>query len=60
MPPASKETKGIATVQFFDGPHDPLTLFGPVKVLDAKMSILEASPTGGGLGLGEVVHQWEE
>ena len=60
MPPASKETKGSATVQFFDGPHDPLTFFGPVKVLDAKMSILEASPAGSGLGLGEVVHQWEE
>ena len=60
MPPATQETKGTATVQFFDGPHDPLTFFGPVKVLDAKMSILEASPTGGGLGLGEVVHQWEE
>jgi acetoacetate decarboxylase len=60
MPPATKGTKGTATVQFFDGPHDPLTFFGPVKVLDAKMNIMEASPTGGGLGLGEVVHQWEE
>jgi acetoacetate decarboxylase len=59
MPPPTKETKGTATVQFFDGPHDPLTFFGPVKVLDAKMNITEASPTGG-LGLGEVVYQWEE
>jgi len=59
MPPATKGTKGIATVQFFDGPHDPLTFFGPIKVLDAKMDIIEASPTGG-LGLGEVVYQWEE
>ncbi len=59
MPPPGKETKGVATVQFFDGPHDPLTFFGPVKVLDAKMSITEASPTGG-LGLGDVVYQWEE
>jgi hypothetical protein len=49
----------IATVQFFDGPHDPLTFFGPVKGLGAKMNVTEASPTGG-LGLGEVVHQWEE
>jgi acetoacetate decarboxylase len=60
MPPATKGTKGIATVQFFDGPHDPLTFFGPIKVLDAKMNIMEASTTDGGLGLGEVVYQWEE
>ncbi len=60
MPPAAKGTKGIATVQFFDGPHDPLTFFGPVKVLDAKMSSSEGSATDGGLGLGEVVSQWEE
>ena len=53
------DTKGIATVQFFDGPHDPLTFFGPVKVLDAKMSITKGAMTGG-LGLGEVVYQWEE
>jgi acetoacetate decarboxylase len=59
MPPATRGTTGIATVQFFDGPHDPLTFFGPVKVLAAKMNIIEASPTGG-LGLGQVVHQWEE
>jgi hypothetical protein len=52
-------TKGSATVQFFDGPHDPLTFFGPVKVLDAKMSITKG-PMTGGLGLGEVVYQWEE
>jgi len=36
-----------------------LTFFGPIKVLDAKMSVIEASTTGG-LGLGEVVYQWEE
>ena len=53
------DTKGFATVQFFDGPHDPLTFFGPVEVLDAKMSIIEGSMIGG-LGLGEVVHEWEE
>jgi acetoacetate decarboxylase len=52
-------TKGFAKVQFFDGPHDPLTFFGPVKVLDAKMSITKG-PMTGGLGLGEVVYQWEE
>jgi acetoacetate decarboxylase len=59
MPPATKETKGFAKVQFFDGPHDPLTFLGPIKVLDAKMSITEGSTTGG-LGLGEVIYQWEE
>ncbi|MBN1566492.1 MAG: acetoacetate decarboxylase family protein [Acidobacteria bacterium] len=53
------ETKGTAAVQFFDGPHDPLTFFGPIKVLDAKMSITKG-PMSGGLGLGEVVSQWEE
>ncbi len=52
-------TKGFAKVQFFDGPHDPLTFFGPVKVLDAKMSITKG-PMIGGLGLGEVIYQWEE
>ena len=52
-------TKGFATVQFFDGPHDPLTFFGPVEVLDAKMSITEGAMSRG-LGLGEVVYQWEE
>ena len=60
MPKPSEETKGIATVQFFDGPHDPLTFFGPIKVLDAKFSVIDPPPSGGGLGLGEVVHQWEE
>lgn len=58
-PKGSKDSKGTATVQFFDGPHDPLTFFGPIKVLDAKMSILEG-PMPGGLGLGEVLSQWEE
>ena len=53
------DTKGTATVQFFDGPHDPLTFFGPVKVLDARMSITKGSMLGG-LGLGDVVHKWEE
>jgi acetoacetate decarboxylase len=53
------DTTGTATVQFFDGPHDPLTFFGPVKVIDAKMSITKGAMVGG-LGLGEVVHQWEE
>jgi acetoacetate decarboxylase len=52
-------TTGTAQVQFFDGPHDPLTFFGPVKVLDAKMSITKGSMTGG-LGLGEVVFEWKE
>jgi acetoacetate decarboxylase len=60
MPLASKGTKGFATVKFFDGPHDPLTFFGPVKVLDAKMSIMEASSTDAGLGLGDVVYEWKE
>jgi acetoacetate decarboxylase len=60
MPPATKGTKGTATVKFFDGPHDPLTFFGPVKVLDAKMSITEADPKSPGLGLGEVVYEWKE
>ncbi len=52
-------TRGTAKVQFFDGPHDPLTFFGPVKVLDANMSITKGAMVGG-LGLGEVVYQWEE
>jgi hypothetical protein len=56
---ATINTKGTAKVQFFDGPHDPLTFFGPVKVLDSKMSITKG-PMTGGLGLGEVVYQWEE
>jgi acetoacetate decarboxylase len=53
------DTRGTATVRFFDGPHDPLTFFGPVKVLDARMSITKGRMIRG-LGLGEVVHQWEE
>ena len=60
LPPAPKGTKGSATVKFFDGPHDPLTFFGPIKVIDAKMSITEPSPTDPGLGLGEVVYEWKE
>jgi len=56
---ATTNTKGTATVQFFDGPHDQLTFFGPIEVLDAKMSIFEG-PMTGGLGLGEVVHEWIE
>jgi acetoacetate decarboxylase len=56
---ASTNTKGFATVQFFDGPRDQLTFFGPVEVLDAKMSIFEG-PMTGGLGLGEVVYEWVE
>ncbi len=55
----AKDTEGTATVQFFDGPHDLLTFFGPAEVLGAKMRIIEGSMTGG-LGLGEVVYQWEE
>jgi hypothetical protein len=58
-PSGSNDTKGIATIQFFDGPHDPLTFFGPAEVLDAKMSIMEGDMPGG-LGLGEVLSQWEE
>lgn len=56
---AATNTKGTATVQFFDGPHDKLTFFGPAEVLDANMSIFEG-PMTGGLGLGEVVHEWVE
>ncbi|MDR0842608.1 MAG: acetoacetate decarboxylase family protein, partial [Acidobacteriota bacterium] len=54
-----KNTNGIATVQFFDGPNDPLTFLGPIKVLDAKMTVMEGSMPGG-LGLGEFIKQWEE
>jgi acetoacetate decarboxylase len=53
------DTRGSAAVQFFDGPHDVLTFFGPAEVLDARMSIIKGGMTGG-LGLGEVVYQWEE
>ena len=58
-PTGAKDTKGFATVQFFDGPHDPLTFLGPIKVLDAKMSIIEGQMPFG-LGLGEVLSEWEE
>jgi acetoacetate decarboxylase len=58
-PTGKKDTRGIATVEFFDGPHDPLTFLGPTKVLDAKMSIMEG-PMPGGLGLGEVLSEWQE
>lgn len=56
---ARTETKGTAEIRFYDGPHDPLTFFGPVRVLDARMSITTGAMQGG-LGLGEVVYQWEE
>jgi len=58
-PSGAKDTKGTATVQFFDGPHDPLTFLGPVRVLDAKMSILEGRMPFG-LGLGEVLDEWRD
>ena len=58
-PPGPKDSKGFATIQFFDGPHDPLTFLGPVKVLDAKMSVIEGRMPFG-LGLGEVMDEWEE
>ena len=51
-------TTGTATVQFFDGPWDPLTIFGPVKVLDAKMTFTPGRMQGG-LGVGDVLDQWE-
>jgi acetoacetate decarboxylase len=60
VPAGPKDSKGTATVQFFDGPHDPLTFFGPIKVLDAKMSVMDGAMPGGGLGLGEVLTKWEE
>jgi hypothetical protein len=60
IPPGPKDSKGSATVQFFDGPHDPLTFFGPIKVLDAKMSVMDGEMGGPGLGLGEVLARWEE
>jgi acetoacetate decarboxylase len=60
IPAGPKDTKGTATVQFFDGPHDPLTFFGPIKVLDAKMTVMDGDMPGGGLGLGEVIYKWEE
>jgi acetoacetate decarboxylase len=58
-PTGAKDTKGTATVQFFDGPHDPLKFFGPIKVLDAKMTIMEGSMPFG-LGLGDVVSEWKD
>ena len=60
VPAGPKDTKGTATIQFFDGPHDPLTFIGPIKVLDAKMSIKDGDMGGPGLGLGEVLDKWEE
>jgi hypothetical protein len=60
VPAGPKDSKGTATVKFFDGPHDPLTFFGPVKVLGAKMSVMDGAMPGGGLGLGEVIYRWEE
>jgi acetoacetate decarboxylase len=60
MPAGPKDTKGTATVQFFDGPHDPLKFFGPIKVLDAKATVMDGDMPGGGLGLGEVMDKWEE
>jgi acetoacetate decarboxylase len=53
------DSRGSATVRFFDGPHDVLTFFGPAEVLDARMSIIKGEMTGG-LGLGEVISWWEE
>jgi acetoacetate decarboxylase len=58
-PKGPKDSKGTATVQFFDGPHDPLTFFGPIKVLDAKMTVLEGSMPFG-LGLGDVLSEWKD
>ncbi len=56
----SKNSKGSATVKFFDAPYDPLTFLGPIKVLDAKMRSSEGSTGGGGLGLGDVIYEWKE
>ena len=58
-PAGTKDTKGTATVQFFDGPHDPLTFLGPIKVLDAKMSVIEGRMPFG-LGLGDVLSEWKD
>jgi len=58
-PAGPRDAKGTATIQFFDGPHDPLTFLGPIEVLDAKMTVLEGRMPFG-LGLGEVLEQWEE
>ena len=51
-------TTGTATVRFMDGPNDPLSFLGPIKVLDAKMSIMEGIMPGG-LSLGEILDEWE-
>ena len=51
VPAGLKDTKGTAMVQFFDGPHDPLTFLGPIKVLDAKMTVIDGYMAGGGLGV---------
>jgi hypothetical protein len=59
--PGAKDTKGAATVQFFDGPHDPLTFLGPAEVFGAKMSIMEGDMPGGlGLTGVKVLDKWEE
>ncbi len=58
-PIGPKDSKGSATIQFFDGPHDPLTFFGPLEILDAKMTIMEGEMPFG-LGLGEVLYEWRE
>lgn len=59
--PGAKDTKGTATVQFFDGPHDPLTFLGPAEVFGAKMSIMEGDMPGGlGLTGVKVLDKWEE
>jgi acetoacetate decarboxylase len=59
--PGKDDTRGTATIQFFDGPHDPLTFLGPIKVLDAKMTSLKGEmPFGLGLEGTKVVEQWEE
>jgi|WetSurMetagenome_2_1015567.scaffolds.fasta_scaffold12723_3 acetoacetate decarboxylase len=58
-PVGPKDTKGTATVEFFDGPHDPLKFFGPTKVLDAKMSVIDGQMPFG-LGLGDVLSEWRD
>mgnify|MGYP000172367181 CR=1 FL=1 len=58
-PAGPKDSRGSAAVRFFDGPHDPLTFLGPTDVLDAKMTVLDGQMPFG-LGLGEVLEQWEE
>jgi hypothetical protein len=37
-----------------------LKFFGPIKVLDAKATVMDGDMPGGGLGLGEVMDKWEE